>query len=194
MMEPGLFELEAVVVEQPERSRWRRYVGPALAVSTVEGTLLAQVTHPDDTHSLLAKTSGECIVRIKRRSRFGQFGPVRFHFTDSADLEVGTAVARGVVKTLRLTLQTEQGRQLLLTRWGHLSAEWLLTETDPRRSPAPEILGRVTVSDVDAWLGLQRYAVETDPRLDASERRTVVASVVCLHLLRRPPGGSAAPA
>ncbi|MET9889153.1 hypothetical protein ABZZ47_02875 [Streptomyces sp. NPDC006465] len=194
MTEPGLFELEAVVVGQPERSRWRRYVGPALAVSTVEGTLLAQVTHTDDTHSLLAKASGECIVRIKRRSRFGPFGPVRFHFTDSADSEVGTAVARGVVKTLRLTLQTEQGRQLLLTRWGHVPAEWLLTETDPRRSPTPEILGRVTVSSVDAWLGLQRYVVETNPRLDASERRTVVASVVCLHLLRRPPGDSAAPA
>lgn len=110
----------------------------------------ARPGHARRRHALLlAKTSGECIVRIKRRSRFGQFGPVWFHFTDSADLEVGTAVARGVMKTLRLTLQTEQGRQLLLTRWGHLSAEWLLTETDPRRSPAPETLGRVTVSDVD---------------------------------------------
>ncbi|MFD9459455.1 hypothetical protein [Streptomyces sp. NPDC060027] len=191
MAEPGLFELEAVVVGQPERSRWRSYMGPDLAVSTVEGTLLAQFTHTDDKHSVLAKASGECIVRIKRRSRFGEFGPVRFHFTDSADLEVGTAAARGIMKTLRLTLQTEQGRQLLLTRWGHLSVEWLLTETDPRRNPAPETLGRVTVSTVDTWLGLQRYVVEMNPRLDASERRTVVASVVCLHLLRRPPGGSA---
>jgi hypothetical protein len=193
MTEPGLFELEAVVVGQPERSRWRRYEGPALAVSTVEGTLLAQVTHTDDTRSLLADTSGECIVRIERRSWFGQLGPVRFHFTDGADLEVGTAVTPAVMKTLRLTLQTEQGRRLLLTRWGHMSPEWLLTETDPRRSPEPEILGRVTVSSGDARLGLQRYVVETNSRLDASERRTVVASVVCLHLLRRPPGDSAAP-
>ncbi|MEU1192968.1 hypothetical protein [Streptomyces sp. NPDC005859] len=194
MTEPGLFELEAVVVGQPKRSQWRRYVGPALAVSTVEGTPLARVTHTDDTHSLLTKTSGEFIVRIKRRSRFGQFGPVRFHFTDAADQEVGTACARGLVKTRQLGVQTEQGRQLLLTRRGHLSDEWRLTESDPEGGPAPEILGRVSVSTIDTWLGLQQYVVETDPRLDVSERRTIVASVVCLHLLRRPPGDSAAPA
>ncbi|MFD4607182.1 hypothetical protein ACFWOT_03535 [Streptomyces sp. NPDC058440] len=45
MTEPGLFELEAVVVGQPKRSRWRTYVGPALAVSIVEGTPLAWVTY-----------------------------------------------------------------------------------------------------------------------------------------------------
>lgn len=194
MTESGLFELEAVVVRQPERSSWRRYVGPVLAVSTVEETPLAQVTHTGDTHFLLAKASGECIVRIKRRSRFGQFGPVRFHFADSADQEVGTAVAHGVMQSLRLTLQTEQGRQLFLTRRGLLSGEWLLTETDPKQSPVPETLGRVTVSSVNRWRGWQRYVVETNSSLNASERRTVVASVVCLHLLRRPPGDSAAPA
>jgi hypothetical protein len=188
MTEPGLFELEAVVVGQPKRSHWRRYVGPALAVSTVQGTPLASVTYTDDTYSVLTTTSGEFIVRIER------FGPVEFRFTDAADRELGTARARRLVKTRQLSLQTEQGRQLFLTRLGLLYTEWRLTETDPERDPAPEILGRVTVSTIDSWIGLQQYVAEMDPRLDARERRTVIASVVCLHLLRRPPGDSAAPA
>ncbi|MFJ9756497.1 hypothetical protein [Streptomyces sp. NPDC101149] len=188
MTEPGLFELETVVVGQPRRSRWRRYVGPALAVSTVEGTPLAWVTYTDDTYSVLTTTSGEFVVRIE------QFGPVEFRFTDAADREVGTAGALGLIKTRQLSLRTEEGRHLLLTRPGLLNAEWQLTETDPERDPTPEILGRVTVSTIDSWIGLQQYVVETDPGLEASERRTVVASIVCLHLLRRPPGGSAAPA
>ncbi|MGW2524670.1 hypothetical protein ACWC09_48505 [Streptomyces sp. NPDC001617] len=188
MTEPGLFELEAVVVGQPKRSRWRTYVGPALAVSTVEGTPLAFVTYTDDTYFVLKETSGEFIVRIE------QFGPVGFRFIDAADREVGTSGPRGLIKTRQLSLQTEQGRQLLLTRLGLLHTEWHLTETDPQGGPAPEILGRVTVSTIDSWIGLQQYVVEMDPRLDACERRTVVASVVCLHLLRRPPGESAAPA
>ncbi|WP_328476285.1 hypothetical protein OHS71_02465 [Streptomyces sp. NBC_00377] len=50
------------------------------------------------------------------------------------------------------------------------------------------------MSSVDAWLGLQRYVLEMAPGLDAGERRTVVVSTVCLHLLRRPPGDSASPA
>ncbi|MFF4974193.1 hypothetical protein [Streptomyces sp. NPDC001083] len=75
MTEPGLFELEAVVVGQPKRSRWRRYAGPALAVSTVKGTPLAWVTYSDDTYSVLTETSGEFIVGIE------QFGPVEFRFT-----------------------------------------------------------------------------------------------------------------
>jgi len=50
------------------------------------------------------------------------------------------------------------------------------------------------VSTIDSWIGLQQYVVEMDPRLDASQPCTVVASVVCLHLIRRPPGDSAAPA
>lgn len=187
MMEPGLFELEAVVVGQPKRSRWRRYVGPALTVCTVKGTPLAQVTYTDDTHSVLTETSGGFIVGIE------QFGPVEFRFTDAADREVGTAGARGIVKTRQLSLRTEQGRRLLLTRLSLLHTEWHLTESDPEGGPAPETLGRVTVSTIDSWIGLQQYVVETDPRLDASERRTVVASVVCLHLLRRPPGDSTTP-
>jgi hypothetical protein len=188
MTDPGLFDLEAVVVGQPKRSRWRSYVGPALAVSTVTGTPLAWVTYTDDTYAVLTKTSGEFIVGIE------QFGPVEFRFTDAADREIGTAGAPGLIKTRQLSLRTEQGRQLLLTRPGLVYVEWLLTETDPEGSPAPEILGRVTVSTIDSWIGLQQYVVEMAPRLDASERRTVVASVVCLHLLRRPPGGSGAPA
>ncbi|MFI5875094.1 hypothetical protein ACIBAH_22055 [Streptomyces sp. NPDC051445] len=194
MTEFGLFELETVVVGQPKRSRWRSYKGPSLTVSTVEGTLLAQVTHTDDTRFLLTGTSGELITEIARHAGFAQFGSVRFRFTDPADREVGTAVARGLVKTRQLSVQTERGRRLFLTRLGHLSDEWRLTETDPEQSPAPEVLGRVTVSSVDAWLGLQRYLLEMAPGLDAGERRTVVASTVCLHLLRRPPGDSASPA
>lgn len=194
MTQPGLFELEAVVVGQPKRSRWRRYTGPALAVSTVEGTRLAHATNIDDTHWLLTTTAGEFIVGIKRFSQSGQFGTVRFQFTDAKDGAAGTANARGLVKTRQLSLQTERGRPLFLTRQGHLSDEWQLADTGPEQNPAPESLGRVTVSTIDAWLGLQQYLVETDPRLDASERRTVVASVVCLHLLRRAPGGSATPA
>jgi hypothetical protein len=188
MTEPGPFALEAVVVGQPKRSRWRRYVGPDLAVSTVEGTPLAWVTYTDDTFSVVTKTSGGLIVRIE------QFGPAEFRFTDAADREVGTAGARGLLKTLQLSLQTERGRRLLLTRPSLLNTEWHLTQTDPEVDPAPEILGRVTVSTIDSWIGLQQYVVETDPRLDASERRTVVASVICLHRLRRPPGASTTPA
>ncbi|MET9462770.1 hypothetical protein ABZY05_48665 [Streptomyces canus] len=184
--EADLFALEAVVVRQPKRSWWRRYAGPALAMSTVEGTLLAHVTHTDDTHSLLAKASGECLVRIE------WFRPGEFRFTDDTGREIGTACAEHFIKTWQLTLGTEQGRRLLLTRRGHLSTEWQLTETDPHRSPAPELLGRVTASTHDAWIGLQQYVVETAPGLDVSERRTVIASVVCLHLLRRPPGSSSA--
>ncbi|MFJ4553923.1 hypothetical protein ACIP4X_32865 [Streptomyces sp. NPDC088817] len=187
MTEPGLLDLEAVVVGQPRRSRWRTYVGPALVVSTVEGTPLARVTYPDDTYAVLATTSGEFIVGME------QFGPVEFRFIDAEGREGGTTGAPGLIKTLRLSLRTERGRQLLLTRPSLLHAEWQLTETDPEESPAPEILGRVTVSTIDSWLGLQQYVVETDPRLNTSERRTVIASVVCLHLLRRPPGRSATP-
>ncbi|GHE94407.1 hypothetical protein E5082_22045 [Streptomyces griseoluteus] len=187
MTEPALFELDAVVVGQPKRSRWRRYVDPALAVSTVEGIPVAQVTYTDDTYSVLTKTSGELILRIER------LGPAKFRFTDAADREVGTAGARGLMKTRQLILQTEQGRRLLLTRPGLAYVEWHLTETDPEGDPAPEI-GRVTVSTIDAWIGLQQYAVHMSPRMDASERRTVVASVVCLQLRRRPPGAGTAPA
>ena len=191
MPESGLFELETVVVGQPKRSRWRSYKGPALIVSTVEGTPLALVNHLDDTNYLLTAASGEFIAHIKRRTSYGQFGPVRFRFTDVADREIGTAVAQGLVKRRQLSLRTERGRQLLLTWRGYSSIEWHLTETDPEQLPTPAILGTVTVSTIDSWLGLQQYVVETDSRLDASERRTVIASVVCLHLIRRPPGGEA---
>ncbi|MFD4502039.1 hypothetical protein [Streptomyces sp. NPDC058457] len=194
MTQPDLFALEAVVVAQPKRSKWRRYTGPVLAVSTVEGTPLAQVTDVNHKHFFLTETSGEFIVRIEKRSWFDpfeQFGPVRFHFMDfidGADREVGTAAARGLVKSRQLSLRTERGRRLLLTRQGQLSVEWHLTEADPAGGPAPEILGRVTVSTIDSWTGLQQYDVEMTHHLDASERQTVVASVVCLHLIRRPPG------
>ncbi|MFJ3800123.1 hypothetical protein ACIPSJ_28050 [Streptomyces sp. NPDC090088] len=192
MTEPDLFAPEAVVVGQPKRSKWRTYRGPALAVSTVEGTPLAEVTDIDHTHFVLAEASGEVVVRIEKRSwaePFQQFGPVRFHFADGADREIGAAVARGLVKSRQLSLRTEQGRRLLLTRLNPASVEWRLTEADPGSGdPSPEILGRVTVSTVDSWLGLQQYVVEMTPRLDASERRAFVASVVCLHLIRRPPG------
>ncbi|MBW8798648.1 MAG: hypothetical protein JF597_35275 [Streptomyces sp.] len=192
MAEPDLFALEAVVVGQPKRSKWRTYRGPALAVSTVEGTPLAEVTDIGHMHFVLTRTSGEVVVRIEKRSwaeSFQQFGPVRFHFVDGADREIGTAGARGLVKSRQLSLWTEQGRRLLLTRLSAASVEWRLTEADPESGdPAPEILGRVEVSTIDPWLGLQQYVVEMTPRLDASERRTFVASVVCLHLIRRPPG------
>ncbi|MGW1622542.1 hypothetical protein [Streptomyces sp. NPDC002172] len=192
MTEPDLFALEAVVVGQPKRSKWRTYRGPALAVSTVEGTPLAEVTDIDHLQFVLTRTSGEVAVRIEKRSRvepFQQFGPVRFHFADGADREIGTAGARGLVKSRQLSLRTEQGRQLLLTRLSAASVEWRLTEADPESGdPGPEILGRVEVSTIDSWLGLQQYVVGMTPRLDASERRTFVASVVCLHLIRRPPG------
>ncbi|MGW7541012.1 hypothetical protein ACWGKQ_07800 [Streptomyces sp. NPDC054770] len=199
MTEPDLFALEAVVVGQPKRSMWRRYTGPVLAVSTVAGTPLAQVadTDTDHKHFVLTKTSGEFIVRIEKRSwpdPFEQFGPVRFHFLDGADREVGTAGARGLAKSRQLSLRTEQGRRLLLARQGLLSVEWHLTETGPAGGPAPEILGRVTVSTIDSGTGLQQYAVEMAHHLDASERRTVVASVVSLHVLRRPPGEGSGPA
>jgi hypothetical protein len=121
--------------------------GPALTVSTVEGTLLAHLTHSNDTHSVLTKPAG-------------------------------TASAGTFIRSWQLSLQPERGRRLLLTRRDRLST----------------VLGRVTVSTHDAWIGLQQYLVETSPGLDTAERRTVIASVVCLHLLRRPPGGSSAPA
>lgn len=187
MPEAGLFELEVVVVAQPKRSRWRKYVGPALAVSTVEGTELALVTHTDDTNSRLTDASGRFLVHINRRRSYGQFGRVRFRFTSVTDREIGTARTHGIVKSRQLSLLTEEGRPLFLTRRGYASTEWQLTETDPEQSPAPEILGRVTVSSIDAVLGLQQYVVETDARLGTSERRTVITSVVCLHLVRRPP-------
>ncbi|MGW1752460.1 hypothetical protein ACWCRD_44100 [Streptomyces sp. NPDC002092] len=50
------------------------------------------------------------------------------------------------------------------------------------------------MSTVDSWIGLQQYVVDMDPRLEAGDRRTVVAAAICLHLLRRPPGHTAAPA
>ncbi|NUR02696.1 MAG: hypothetical protein HOY79_41070 [Streptomyces sp.] len=43
-------------------------------------------------------------------------------------------------------------------------------------------------------IGLRQYVVDTGPRLEAGDRRTVLTAVICLHLLRRPPGDSAAPA
>ncbi|MEU8575067.1 hypothetical protein [Streptomyces asoensis] len=192
MPDAGPFDATAFVVGQPKRSKWRRYRGPALTVTTVEGTELARVTHADDSRSLLTTSSGAFVVRIDRHTRFGQFGPVRFRFTDAAGEETGTVTARGLVKTRQLCLRTEGGRPLLLTRLGQLYRVWQLTETDPEEVPAPVVLGRVTVSTIDAWIGLQQYLVETDPALDASERRTVIASVVCLHLLRRPPGEGSA--
>ncbi len=110
MPQPGLFELETVVVAQPKRSRWRRYGGPVLTLSTVEGERLAHVTHIDDSHWLITKTSGEFIAGITKRSRFGPFGAVRFHFTGTGNEQVGTAAAQGLVKTRQLSLQTGQKR------------------------------------------------------------------------------------
>ncbi|MEU3341302.1 hypothetical protein [Streptomyces sp. NPDC006668] len=187
MTEPGLFDLDAVVVGQPKRSRWRRYLGPVLAVSTREGTTLAWVTCTDDTHYVLTHTSGDVIVRIE------QYGPAEFRFTDAAHREIGHADAPGLFKSLQLKLRTDQGRHLFLTRPGLPYTQWHLTETAPEGVPTQGLLGRVTVSTIDPWIGLQQYAVDMDPRLGAGDRRTVVAAVICLHLLRRPPGDSAAP-
>ncbi|KUN84219.1 hypothetical protein [Streptomyces griseoruber] len=193
MTEPDLSELTAVVVRQPKRSWWRRYRGPELTVSTVEGTPLAEVTNTDDTDFLLAHVSGEFIVRVKKHAGFASMGPVRFHLIDAEDHEVGRVRPSRLVKTRQLGFRTERSRPLFLTRLAHLAIEWQLTETDPLRTPEPESLGRVTVSTVDRWLGLQQYVVETTPRLDTSERQTFIAMVICLHLLRRPPGDSSAP-
>ncbi|MET7689042.1 hypothetical protein ABZT06_13875 [Streptomyces sp. NPDC005483] len=187
MTEPGLFELETVVVGQPKRSRWRRYLGPVLTVATVKGTPLARVTYTDDTHCVLTDMSGDFIIRIE------QSGPAEFRFTDAADREVGAAGARGLVKSRQLELRTEKGRRLLLTRPGLPYIQWHLTDPAAEGGPMPEVLGRVTVSTIDSWIGLQQYVVEMDSRLDAHERRTVIAATVCLHLIRRPPGDSAAP-
>ncbi|MGW2827263.1 hypothetical protein ACWC24_40765 [Streptomyces sp. NPDC001443] len=196
MAEPGLFELDAVVVRQPKRPWVRRYSGPDLTVSSVEGIPLGLVTYVNDTLFLLTEVSGDHVVRIEKRARlapFEQFAPTSFRFADAAGREVGTAGTRGLVKSRQLSLRTERGRRLFLTRLGNLGLEWQLTETeagpDPDQGPAPGILGRVTASTVDRWVGLQQYVVEAGPDLDVSERRTVIASVVCLHLLRRPPGG-----
>ncbi|MEU0413177.1 hypothetical protein ABZ307_35925 [Streptomyces griseorubiginosus] len=185
-----LFALETVVVGQPKRSWWRRYLGPVLAVSTVEGTPLGDVTLTDDTHCFLTTASGECVLRVE------QSGPAEFRLATGTGREFGTLSTGRFVKTAQLRLRTERGRPLFLTRRGQLSAEWQLTETDPApiSAPAPTVLGRVTMSTIDAWIGLQRYLIETVPGLDGSERRTVLAAVVCLHLLRRPPGSSSAPA
>ncbi|WP_460060957.1 hypothetical protein [Streptomyces sp. YKOK-I1] len=195
MTEPDLFEWSAVVVRQPQRSWWRLYKGPVLAVSTVEGTPLAEVISADDTDFLLADRSGEFIVRIERQAGFGPWSPVDFRFTDAEGREVGCARASGPAKTRQLSFRTEGCRPLFLTRLAHLAIEWRLTETDPLRAgaPEPESLGRVTVSTVDLWRGWQQYVVETTPRLDTSERQTFIALVVCLHVLRRPPGDSSAP-
>ncbi|MFJ8111788.1 hypothetical protein [Streptomyces sp. NPDC096132] len=193
-MHPALFEPATLVVGQPRRSRWRRYVGPALAVSTVEGTLLAVVTQLTPSQYALREPSGPLVVRIRKRSRFGEFWAARFHFTDAGGRDVGTAGARGLVKTAQLTLHTAQGRRLFLTRRSLLPGLWELTETDPEPNERPEPVGRVTARSADPWLGLQEYVVEMDARLEPAERRTLIASVVCLHLLRRPPGSSAATA
>ncbi|MEU1184553.1 hypothetical protein ABZ464_44465 [Streptomyces sp. NPDC005820] len=192
MTEPDLFEVAVVVVRQPKRSWWRRYRGPELAVSTVEGTPLAEVTNTDDTDFLLAQVSGEFIVRIEKHARFGPMSPVHFRFIDAEGQEVGCARASGLVKTRQLSFRTERSRPLFLTWLAHLSVEWQLTETDPLRTPKPETLGRVTVSTVDPWLGLQQYVVEATRRLDTSERQTFLTMVICLHLLRRPPGHGSA--
>lgn len=186
--EPALFELETVVLAEPKRSRWRRYQGPALAVSTAHGPPLAQVTFFDDTHLVLTHTSGEPVLHIE------QSEPSEFRFTDAADREIGHASAPRLFKSTQLKLSTAEGRQLLLARPGLPYSQWHLTETAPHENPAPEVLGRVTVSTVDSWIGLQQYVVETDPRLNAQDRRTVIAAVVCLHVLRRPPGAKASPA
>ncbi|MEU6147838.1 hypothetical protein ABZ848_46815 [Streptomyces sp. NPDC047081] len=188
MTQAGLFDLEAVVVRQPKRSLWRRYTGPVLSVSTMTGTPLASVTYTDDTHLVVTEAAGQLIARIE------QFRSRKFRFTDAAGQEVGSADAPGLMKTRQLRLHTPGQRRLLLTRPGLPFIQWQLTETDPEESPAPEILGRVTVSTVDSWIGLQQYGVETDPRLDPGERRTVLASVICLHHLRRPPSDRGTPA
>lgn len=194
MTEPDLFGLTAVVVRQPKRSWWRRYRGPELAVATVEGTPLAEVTNIADRDFHLARMSGEFIVRIEKRARFGllPMSPTHFRFIDADGQEVGRARASGPVKTRQLSFQTERSRPLFLTRLAHLSAEWQLTETDPLRTPKPETLGRVTASTVDKLLGLQQYVAESTPLLDASERQTFLAMVICLHLLRWPPGDGSA--
>ncbi|WP_340384625.1 hypothetical protein U5640_42930 [Streptomyces sp. SS7] len=188
MTEPELFELPAVVVRQPKRSGWRRHKGPHLAVSTVEGTPLAEVINVNDTVFLLARLSGAFILRMERHVGLAPWTPARFRFFDAEGREVGCARASGLVKTLQLSFRTERSRPLILTRTAPVGIEWRLTETDPPRAPEPELLGRVTVSTVDRWLGLQQYVVETTPHLDTSERQTFLAMVVCLHLLRRPPG------
>ncbi|MFI7405378.1 hypothetical protein ACIBW9_33690 [Streptomyces sp. NPDC049541] len=50
------------------------------------------------------------------------------------------------------------------------------------------------MSAIDSWIGLQQYVLDMDPRLVAGDRRSVVSAVIRLHLLRRPPGDSAASA
>ncbi|MEU1513884.1 hypothetical protein ABZ490_17265 [Streptomyces sp. NPDC005811] len=193
MTEPELFALSAVVVRQPKRSGWRRYKGPDLAVSTVEGTPLAEVINTDDTDFLLARLSGAFILRVERHVGLAPWTPVRFRFLDAEGREVGRARASGLVKTRQLSFRTDRSRPLFLTRTALVGIEWRLTETDPLPNGEPESLGRVTVSTVDRWLGLQQYVVETTPHLDTSERQTFLAMVVCLHLLRRPPGEGSAP-
>ncbi|MFF9396771.1 hypothetical protein [Streptomyces griseoluteus] len=63
-------------------------------------------------------------------------------------------------------------------------------EQDRREAP----VGRVTVSTMEYWTGRQRYVVETGLELEPPERRGVVASAVCLHLLRRVLDGGTSPA
>ncbi|MFF3617245.1 hypothetical protein [Streptomyces sp. NPDC002580] len=174
---------------QPKRSRWRDYKGPDLVASTVQGVPLGHVTFTDDTCSVLTRATGEVIVRIDR-FRSARFWSARFSITAADGREVGTAGARGLVKSLQLSLRSEQGRGLHLSRASLMHTEWHLTEAGPDGRPGPEVLGRVTMSTIDSWIGLEQYVVEMDSRLDAAERRTVVASVVCLHRIRRPPGNS----
>ncbi|MGW4440796.1 hypothetical protein ACWELO_34610 [Streptomyces sp. NPDC004596] len=202
----GPFESTVVVIAQTERpffEGWKALLagpGPLLVLSTAEDTPLGAVKPipksrpglPRDDYALVGP-EGSLLLQIEVDDVLPSLGKVRFRFTDASGDEVGTAVTRWFLRSRELHLRTAEGRHLCLSRAG-ANREWLMADSAREQDRREAPVGRVTVSTMKSWSGRQRYVVETGPELELTERRGVVASAVCLHLLRRVLAGGTSPA
>ncbi|MEU4269498.1 hypothetical protein [Streptomyces sp. NPDC026092] len=153
-----------------------------------DGTVLAHLHECGKLAYALRDLGGRPLLGVDLVSGKA-FGRPRFQVTDADGQPIGEVHAYGRIHHTRLLEIRAGSGALRLTRTALLGKTWLV-----RDSSGGEV-GRVTVSIVRSFDGLQGYRVDLDRQAGSEQRRLVVAAAVCLQVIRRwrsdPRGGPA---
>lgn len=173
-----LFSLDGVILAQPRRPILRSYHGPRMNLSSADGTVFGHLHKRGEYEYTVRDLKSRALLSIDLVSG-AAFGRPLFQLADGQDRRIGEVQTQGRVFRTRLLHVRTEGGTLRLTRNAPMGRIWLVEDDADVR------LGRVTVSTVRSFDGLQQYAVELDQRAGAGQGRLIVAAVVCLQVVRR---------
>lgn len=174
-----VFGLDVVILAEPRRSVLRAYHGPKMHLAADDGTVLAHLHERGPFTYALRDLGNRPLLGVDLVSGRG-LGRPRFRLTDARSCQIGEVYAPGRINHTRLLdIRTGNGDALRLTRTALMGKIWLV------RDHLDVGVGRVTVSTVRSFDGLQQYRVELDRHAPSEQRRLAVAATVCLQVIRR---------